>query len=250
MWHVSLQTAGRLTWTTVLPVGGTFVWAEFTDPTGLYSSWKSPYYGQVVNERPAISATPSAVDFGSRPAGSSTSKTVTITNVTYTEWRLANISITDGAYRVTGGTCTAAPLAGGSTCTFEITYAPTATSALEGRLTITGTLGDSTEVRLTGRLTVVPPGPPPAPGRPTVTAITPASGPATGGTRVTITGTNLVNVSAITFGTRAATRVTCPRPTTCTATSPRGAGTVHVRVSTPSGTSATSTRDRFRYRSA
>ena len=41
-----------------------------------------------------------------------------------------------------------------------------------------------------------------------VTAVTPASGPAAGGTTVTIAGTNLIGVTAVNFGTIPATGVT------------------------------------------
>jgi YVTN family beta-propeller protein len=81
---------------------------------------------------------------------------------------------------------------------------------------------------------------------PTVTSISPAFGPPAGGNQVTITGTYLTGAS-VDFGTTAATGVSCSA-TSCTATAPAGtAGTVNVQVTTPSGTSATSTNDRYTY---
>src|ERR1019366_7555265 len=86
---------------------------------------------------------------------------------------------------------------------------------------------------------------------PTVTGISPTSGPTTGGTSVTITGTNLSGATAVHFGSTAATGVTLTSPTSITAPSPAGAsGTVAVTVTTPGGTSATSTADQFSYQSA
>ncbi|MFI6977374.1 IPT/TIG domain-containing protein [Embleya sp. NPDC050154] len=83
---------------------------------------------------------------------------------------------------------------------------------------------------------------------PTVTSISPGSGPAAGGTVVTITGTNLAGATGITFGPgRPAGSVSCTA-TTCTATAPPGpAGSVDVQVSTPGGTSATGPGDRYTY---
>ncbi|MCM2425090.1 IPT/TIG domain-containing protein [Streptomyces sp. RKAG337] len=82
---------------------------------------------------------------------------------------------------------------------------------------------------------------------PTVTAVSPASGPAAGGTAVTVTGTNLTGVTAITFGAgNPATAVSCT-DTSCTATAPAGTGTVDVQVTTPGGTSATSAADQYTY---
>ncbi len=83
---------------------------------------------------------------------------------------------------------------------------------------------------------------------PTVTAIAPAVGPATGATVVTVTGTNLTG-GTVKFGTVAATAVTCTA-SSCTATSPAGTGIVDVRVTTSTGTSPVVTADRFTYQAA
>ena len=82
---------------------------------------------------------------------------------------------------------------------------------------------------------------------PTVTGVSPTSGPAAGGTSVTITGTNLTGATAVDFGTNAATGVVVNSSTPITATSPAGTGTVDVTVTTPGGTSATSSADDFTY---
>ena len=83
---------------------------------------------------------------------------------------------------------------------------------------------------------------------PAVTSITPTSGPAAGGTSVTITGTNFTPSTAVHFGNVAATAVTVSGTTSITATSPaEPAGTVNVTVTTPAGPSSTSTADEFTY---
>ena len=83
---------------------------------------------------------------------------------------------------------------------------------------------------------------------PTVTSISPSSGPAAGGTQVSITGTNFTTAgTTVAFGNTAATGVSCSSTTTCTATSPAGSGTVDVTVTTSSGTSAASAGDKFTY---
>jgi len=83
---------------------------------------------------------------------------------------------------------------------------------------------------------------------PTVSRLTPPSGSITGGTPVTITGTNLLGATAVNFGTTAATGVNVVSATSITATSPaHAAGIVDVTVTTPSGTSAISTVDKFTY---
>ncbi len=82
---------------------------------------------------------------------------------------------------------------------------------------------------------------------PTVTSISPMSGPAPGGTSVTITGTNLTGATAVTFGGVNATGYSVVNATTITATAPPGTGTVDVRVTTPGGTSANTAADDFTY---
>ena len=82
---------------------------------------------------------------------------------------------------------------------------------------------------------------------PTVTSIAPASGPAAGGTSVTISGTGFGGAAAVTFGATPATGFTVTSATQITATAPAGTGTVDVRVTTGGGTSATSAADQFTY---
>ncbi len=82
---------------------------------------------------------------------------------------------------------------------------------------------------------------------PTVTGLNPSSGPAAGGTLVTITGTGFTGATAVDFGTTAATNLTVVNDTTITADSSAGTGTEDVTVITPAGTSAKSSADQFTY---
>jgi alpha-tubulin suppressor-like RCC1 family protein len=83
---------------------------------------------------------------------------------------------------------------------------------------------------------------------PSVTSVSPSSGPGAGGTSVTITGANFSAVSAVDFDGQAATSVHIVNSTEITAVSPaHAAGTVDVTVTTPNGTSATSPADQFTF---
>ncbi|QXW19640.1 autotransporter domain-containing protein [Comamonas aquatica] len=82
---------------------------------------------------------------------------------------------------------------------------------------------------------------------PVVSAIAPSSGPSSGGTTVTITGTGFGGATAVTFGASSATGFTVNSATQITATAPAGTGTVDIRVTTAGGTSATSAADQFTY---
>ncbi|HEY6538095.1 MAG TPA: IPT/TIG domain-containing protein [Candidatus Dormibacteraeota bacterium] len=94
------------------------------------------------------------------------------------------------------------------------------------------------------------PTPTPTPsGSPTVTSVQPPSGVATGGTGVTIEGSNFATGATIKFGNASATGVSVNSSTSITATSPAGTAgtTVDVTVTSSVGTSADSGGDQFTY---
>jgi hypothetical protein len=81
---------------------------------------------------------------------------------------------------------------------------------------------------------------------PTVSGVFPATGPAAGGTAVTISGTGLADASMVSFGGRAG-MITSDSGSQITVVSPPGSGTVDVAVTTPGGTS---TAGMFTYQAA
>ena len=85
---------------------------------------------------------------------------------------------------------------------------------------------------------------------PTVTGVSPTAGPLGGTTGVIVTGTNLTGQTAVDFGATAGT-VTADSATSITVNAPaESAGTVDVTVTTPGGTSGTSSADHFTYTAA
>lgn len=80
-----------------------------------------------------------------------------------------------------------------------------------------------------------------------ISGIFPSLGPTSGGTTVTITGTNLTTATAVKFGSTNAADFTVHSDTQITATSPAGSGTVNITIITLGGTSATSSSDQFTY---
>jgi hypothetical protein len=82
---------------------------------------------------------------------------------------------------------------------------------------------------------------------PTVTAISPNTGSADGGTEVTITGTGfVVGATTVDFGSVAADPVDCTSTTTCITGSPEEhSGGVYVTVTTADGTSADAPANEF-----
>ncbi|WP_431952355.1 IPT/TIG domain-containing protein [Actinacidiphila sp. bgisy167] len=104
------------------------------------------------------------------------------------------------------------------------------------QVTVTGPDGTSNQVTFTYTTAEVP----------AVTALAPTTGPATGGTLVTLTGTGLTGATAVRFGATPAASFTVHSPTRITAAAPPGTpGGAPVTVTTPGGTSAASTSAYF-----
>jgi hypothetical protein len=83
---------------------------------------------------------------------------------------------------------------------------------------------------------------------PSVTQVLPAKGPAAGTTKIVITGLNFSGATAVKFGSSAATSYTVASATSIKAVAPAGtARAVDVLVTAPSGTSAPTTADHYKY---
>ncbi len=111
--------------------------------------------------------------------------------------------------------------------TTTITFTTPAGTAGGATITVTCPLGQGT-----GTFTYFPPGT-----GPTITGVNPSSGPTTGGTVVTLTGTNFCPGATVTVNGVAATGVTQSGTTTITFTTPAGtAGGATITVTCPAGT--------------
>jgi hypothetical protein len=86
---------------------------------------------------------------------------------------------------------------------------------------------------------------------PEVTGLSPSTGTTSGGTLVTISGNNFANATEVLFGDEPAEDFTIGSATVIYATAPaQAAGTVDVKVYTPSSVSATTTADQYSYTAA
>jgi hypothetical protein len=158
---------------------------------------------------------------------------------------------------ITSASPSSGPTAGGTTVTISGTNLVFATAVTFGGVAATsftvdssskitavtpaGTAGAVDVAVLTPNGTVTSTGGYTYGNAPTITSVSPSSGPTAGGTTVTITGTNFTGAMAVTFGGAAATSYNVNSATQITATSPVGAaGAVNVAVTTAGGT-ATST---------
>lgn len=153
-------------------------------------------------------------------------------------------------YQITGATIPATPLA---TTPVDLSTCPTLTN-WTGHTFVAGdfvsipinfsgvnlTSGNTYGVFFSGLAPGTPP--PGAPAAPTVTAVTPGSGPTAGGNTVTITGAAFTGATSVTFGGTAALSFNVVNDTTISAAVPAGAsGPVSVLVTTPNGTNSANT---------
>jgi hypothetical protein len=189
---------------------------------------------------PHATASATSLGFGTVTIGKTVTKRVTITNTGEIPWTFSpTVKVGNGAF--TYGQLCGLTVNPGGVCTIPVTYTPKTVGTQYGYLLI----GDSTA---SIHLVVTFSGTAKAPA-PSISTISPTSGTARGGTKVTITGHNLSGATAARFGTKEATSLRCTSSTTCTAVSPAGARgtTVDVRVVTSGGTSPAVAADHFRY---
>jgi hypothetical protein len=180
------------------------------------------------------------------PAGSQVSNITSVNNATFTEGQ-------DGTFTVTATGSPTPTLSESGALPTGVTF-DAATGVLSGTPAVSGgfsptftaTNGIGNPASQPFTLTVNP-----AAGAPTVTGVSPSSGPTTGGTSVALTGTNFTGATAVDFGTHAGTGLVVNSATSISITSPAGSGTVDVEVTTPAGRSAANPpNDQFTYTTA
>ncbi len=133
----------------------------------------------------------------------------------------------DGNVTETGNTCTS--VAPQSSCT--LTYTPGSTVVAQTSFPIQGSNTNAVTAAIQIDAGII------------IDTVSPSSGPASGGTGVTLTGSGFTDATSLTFGGTAATSLNVVSSTSVTAVTPAHAtGAVNVVITTPSG-SATKTND-------
>jgi hypothetical protein len=191
--------------------------------------------------------TPTAFDFGDVAVGSSSpQQVVTIMNVGGTSVVMAGAG---GAAGVFGGLqdCQGHTLAAGASCHMDYQFTPTTVGPQPNGETGGNWNGQQFSFAFTGNGITAPVL---SASPPTVTGVSPSSGPAAGGTSVTITGTGFTGATRVSFGSVAAA-FGLKSSTTIVAVAPaQSAGARDITVRTPAGTSAVVAADTFTYLSA
>jgi len=220
--NVAVLSANQITCNFTIPVGtATGKWNITVTVPGKQAAILQDGF-QVTAPAPAIS--------GITPATGVNTTTVSITNLAGTNFVSgATVKLNRTGFTDIAGTSVMVISATNITCTFDLT------NKIAGKYNVTVTNLDGQTAMLTNGFNVTAPVPSQIP---TFTGVTPASGPVSGGTTVTITGTGLTGTITITFGGTAVTSFTVVNSTTITAVTPAFAstGAVNIVVTTPGGT--------------
>ncbi|MFI0814997.1 IPT/TIG domain-containing protein [Streptomyces sp. NPDC021115] len=187
------------------------------------------------------------------PPGSAGSAQVTVTGPGGTSNGITYTYVATPAPVLTGVSPGQGPVSGGNTVTLTGSGLTGVTSVLFGSVpAVSFTVVSATQITAVAppegagpvQITVIGPGGTSNGvtyfyvGIPTLTSIVPGQGPLSGGTAVTLTGTNLLGATVVRFGGVNATSFTVVSATQINAVAPAGsAGTVQVTVDTPGGTS-------------
>ncbi len=212
--------------TATAPAGTSTVDVTVANGSGTSATNANDQYTYVTGPPPPPPA-PTVTSLNPATGPTTGANAVTITGANFTGATAVDFGTTPATFTVTNATTIAATAPAGA-----------------GTIDVTVTTGSGTSnVTVNDQYTYIAPPPPPAP---TVTSLSPTSGPSTGATPVTITGTNFTGATAVDFGTTPAT-FTVTNATTIAATAPAGAGTIDVTVTTGSGTSNVTVNDQYTY---
>ena len=255
----ALPTVTSLNPSSGLSAGGNTVvitGTNFTDVTSV--SFGSANVAFTVNSGTQITVT--------APAGTvGTTVDITVTAAAGTSVTSAASKYTYGVPTITALNPASGPYSGGNSVVITGTNLTGATAVYFGAKAATFTVNSNTQITATAPsgtagttvdVTVTAPGGTTVTsaaskygyGAPTVTLLSPTSGPAAGGTTVIIMGTGFTGVTSVYFGSKSAA-YTVNSPTQITAVAPSGGAgsTVDVQVTTSAGTSATSSASKYSY---
>ena len=150
--------------------------------------------------------------------------------------------VTNVTFRLTGGSFNNTPIGTGALTVYGWLAAWNTTAVPNGTYTLQSVATDTTNLSTTSAGVSV------TVRNPTVTALSPTSGPGAGGTKVTITGTGLTGATKVAFGTTPAASFSVSSATKIVAYAPaEAAGTVDVTVTVGGGTTTPVVGDRYTY---
>jgi hypothetical protein len=211
-------------------------------PTNMAAATLAPemvgFFSSTPPSQPPVSVSPTSLFFGYVGAGTtSTAQSVTVTNNQNLSLQISGV--VGGGDFLPSSNCPAS-LAPTAHCTISTTFSPSVTGTSLATITVSDDATGSPQViYLAGAGVNVGPNPNPPP---VIAGVSPLSGPDTGGSSVTITGTSFANGASVSFGSTGSPSVNVLSPTSLTAVAPAHSdGPVAIAVSNPDGQSVGST---------
>ncbi len=227
----------KLTTTSLPPGQYQGIHAIYAGDASYLGSTSDFVYPKITAPIQTVSLNPTSLAFGNQTLNTTKTKDVQLTNTGSVDLTATSAGTDNADVNMPNTTCST--LKPGDSCTVTISYRPHQLGPISAHITLNTTFG-AFSIPVTG--TGIAPAP-------AVTKVSPSSGSHRGGTRITVTGTNLTAVRSITVGGVKATAVSCTSATSCQATTPAGTvGTHHVRVTTATGTSPKVSVDHFTYK--
>jgi Bacterial Ig-like domain (group 3)/IPT/TIG domain/Abnormal spindle-like microcephaly-assoc'd, ASPM-SPD-2-Hydin len=219
--------------------GTHYVYAAYQGDSTFYAD-NSAIITLVANPQlTTLAVTPEPVAFGKLTDGLTTTKTITVTNTGNVPWVPSSIGSASSDFSLSAAGVGSASVAPGASYTFAVTFSPTVVGPDNTTITVTSNF-PALAINVTATGVALRP--------PSITSINPSSGTIKGGTTVTVTGTNLTEVTAATVGTKPALSFSCATPASCVVVTPPGSGTVPIRLTNRAGTSTLVPGDRFTYK--
>ena len=105
------------------------------------SGWTPSGVVQVTAPAPAATLTPSALDFGWVPNGSSAALTLQLSNTGIVPFGASSVSVSGGGFQLASTTCTSASVLPAGQCAIAIRFAPGAAGTATGKVTVVDSAG-------------------------------------------------------------------------------------------------------------
>lgn len=221
-----------------LTAGTHYLYAAYQGDATFYAD-NSAIITEVVNAaQTTLTVTPQPVAFGKLTDGLTKAETITVTNTGNLPWLPSSIGSNSSDFSFSAAGVGSTSVAPGASYTFTVTFSPTVVGPDNATITVTSNF-PALSINVTATGVALRP--------PSITSISPASGTVKGGTTVTVTGTNLSQVTAATVGTKPALSFSCATAASCVVVTPPGSGTVPIRLTNKAGTSTLVPGDRFTY---
>ena len=103
--------------------------------------WAPSGVVQATAPAPAATLTPSALDFGWVPTGSSAALTLQLSNTGIVPFGVGSVSVSGGGFQLAGTTCTTASVLPAGQCAITIRFAPGAAGGATGKVTVVDSAG-------------------------------------------------------------------------------------------------------------